>query len=284
MNENKKRIWIYTGITFAVTWLLIALIPLTGQVYGGLFSTLLLAGCMFVPTIGNILTRFITKEGFKDFKLAPKFKGNRKYYIMSYFIFTALILAGVVLYFLIFHNQFDFYAATIITNGQMAASSTAIVGYLLVVILISPIVNIIPTLGEEIGWRGYLIYKLKTEYGTAKATIITGIIWGFWHAPMIAMGHNYGTEYWGYPILGILLMVLWCTMLGIIEGYITIKTGSVIPAAICHSAINGLAALGAMFCIGATNPLLGPTFCGLIVMLPAVIYAGFLLNKLKKES
>lgn len=284
MNKNKKRLWIYCGITFVITWLLIALIPLTGEAYGGLFSTLLLAGCMFIPTIGNVLTRIITKEGFKDFKLAPKWKGNVKYYVLSYFIFTLLIFLGVALYFLVFRDSFDFYAMTTLTNGSMPVSFPTIGVYVLGAALLSPIINIIPTLGEEIGWRGYLLYKLQNEYGTVKAIVFSGIIWGLWHAPMIVLGHNYGTGYWGYPVSGILLMILWCTMLGTVEGYVTIKTGSVIPAAICHSAVNGLAALGMMFCIGTPNPLLGPTFCGLIVMVPAVIFAGFLVNKLRKES
>lgn len=284
MNENKKRLWIYTGITFAITWMLVALIPLTGQVYGGPSSTLILAGCMFIPTLGNVLTRLITKEGFKEFRLAPKFKGNVKYYLLSYFIFTILIILGITLYFLIFRDKFDLYAVTKLTNGQMPASLFSIGNYVLGAVLISPVINIIPTLGEEIGWRGYLLYKLQNEYGTVKATVISGIIWGLWHAPMIALGHNYGTDYWGYPVTGILLMSVWCCILGIIEGYITIKTGSVIPAAMCHSAVNGLAALGVMFCTGPSNPLLGPTFCGLIVMLPAAAFAGILFSKLKRDS
>lgn len=156
--------------------------------------------------------------------------------------------------------------------------------YLLICIIISPVVNIIATLGEEIGWRGYLLYQLKEEHGTVKAILLTGVIWGIWHAPMIALGHNYGTAYPGYPVLGILVMIIWCTILGIIEGYVTIKSGSVIPAAICHSGVNGLASIGMMFFVGTPLPIVGPIFCGVIPMIPACVFAVLLLLKMKKGN
>jgi hypothetical protein len=46
---------------------------------------------------------------------------------------------------------------------------------------------------------------------------------------VIAQGHNYGTDYWGFPYLGILAMIVFCVALGIIEGYVTIKTKAPYP-------------------------------------------------------
>ena len=42
-------------------------------------------------------------------------------------------------------------------------------------------------LGEELGWRGYLLAKLA-PIGLGRASILIGIIWGVWHAPAIFMG------------------------------------------------------------------------------------------------
>ncbi|NLB82141.1 MAG: CPBP family intramembrane metalloprotease [Clostridiaceae bacterium] len=94
---------------------------------------------------------------------------------------------------------------------------------ILQIIIIGPISNIIPTLGEEIGWRGYLLPKLRMLLTHRAALVITGIIWDIWHIPVIVMGHNYGTDYMGYPWLGILAMIVFCVVLGVIEGYISIK-------------------------------------------------------------
>ena len=73
---------------------------------------------------------------------------------------------------------------------------------------------------------------------------INGIIWGLWHAPLTVMGHNYGVGYQGYPVTGILAMCVFCTVIGIILSYVTIKTGSCIPAVIGHAVLNGLSGAG----------------------------------------
>ncbi len=288
--ENKitpKHTIIFCVITFVLTWSLLAVIPLTGMKYGaGLNSMLLVSACMFMPTIGNILTRLITKQGFSDFKLAPKFKGNAKDYLFAYLGFSILIYLGVVVYYLIYREQFT------LTDGiiyQAAAGGENMllmqIINLVVATIISPVINVIPTLGEEIGWRGYLLYGLKNSCGSVKAVIFTGLIWGIWHAPMIAMGHNYGTDYPGYPFVGILLMVVFCLSIGIIESYLTLRTDSVLPAAICHSAVNGLAAVGITFVNTAEcNPLLGPTYAGIIPLIPTILYGGYILHRIRKED
>jgi hypothetical protein len=91
-----------------------------------------------------------------------------------------------------------------------------------------------------------------------------GLIWGVWHWPVIAMGHNYGLEYPGAPWLGMMMMV-WVTMgLGTFLGWLTLRSGSVWPAVIGHAAINGISALAAVCVQGNPNPLLGPFPSGLV--------------------
>lgn len=279
-----KRTVIFCVITFALTWALAAVIPIMGYPYGAsIESMFIVEACMFIPTIGNLLTRLVTKQGFADFKLAPKWKGNGKNYLYAYFGFIILIYLGVAVYYLIYREQFT------LTDGIMYQAAPGKENLLFMQILvsaaISPVINIIPTLGEEIGWRGYLLYGLKNSCGSMKAVLLTGIIWGFWHAPMIAMGHNYGTEYPGYPVTGILLMVLFCAVIGIIEGYLTLRTGSVLPAAICHSAVNGLGATGFIFAKTSDfNVLLGPTYAGLLPLIPTILLDFYILRRIGKEE
>ena len=135
-------------------------------------------------------------------------------------------------------------------------------------------------MGEELGWRGYLLPKLRTLFSDRLSIIISGIIWGLWHAPVIIMGHNYGTDYPGYPYVGILVMVVFCVALGIIEGYFTIKLNSVIPAAMIHSAMNAGAALPLIVAKVGINQTIGPTVAGLIGGLPLFLVAITLFLKL----
>src|SRR5699024_10007583 len=64
-------------------------------------------------------------------------------------------------------------------------------------------INAIFAFGEEIGWRGFLLREFQV-LGFWKASLIIGLIWGLWHAPLIFAGHNYPST----PIFGILMMTL----------------------------------------------------------------------------
>ena len=280
---TKKRTILFCAITFTLTWLLVALIPVMGIAYAGIESLVILTLCMFMPALGNVLTRLITKQGFHDFKLAPKFKGNGRNYLFAYFSFIILVYLGVLVYYLIYREQFDL-NASVMWNSAPDMQAAQIIN-LIVSTAISPIINVIPTLGEELGWRGYLLYGLKDSCGSMKAVLFTGVIWGVWHAPMIAMGHNYGTDYPGYPYLGILMMIVFCIFVGVIEGYVTLRTDSALPAAICHSAINGLGSIGILFC-GTTEykMLIGPAYVGIISFMPTILFAVYILHRIKKEE
>jgi hypothetical protein len=80
------------------------------------------------------------------------------------------------------------------------------------------------SLGEEWGWRGYLLPNLL-PLGQWPALLISGAIWGMWHAPLIVLGANYP----GHPVLGILLMTINCMIVGTILGWTRLATGSIWP-------------------------------------------------------
>lgn len=92
----------------------------------------------------------------------------------------------------------------------------------------------VAALGEEIGWRGFLLRTLR-PLGTWPALIITGLVWGPWHAPLILLGYNYGTT---NPI-GVVLMTVTTTIIGILFGWLRIRSGSIYPSAFAHGALNG---------------------------------------------
>ncbi len=280
----KKRLTIFIALTIILAWIVFLLVPICGLTYGSGAAVVILAVAMFMPALSNLLTRLITKEGFGNMYLRPHFKGHVKEYLLLYFGPTVLLVVSGALYFLIFPGSFDPELTTL--KGMVASSgkqgldvSTLLIVQTLIFVVIGPVVNIIPTMGEELGWRGYLLPKLRIFLSDRTALIITGAIWGIWHLPVIVMGHNYGTGYWGYPWLGILAMIVFCVVLGIIEGYISIKLESVIPAAMIHSTVNAGAALPSIFAKSGYNPLLGPAITGLIGGLPFSVLAVILLIK-----
>jgi len=101
------------------------------------------------------------------------------------------------------------------------------------VVILGPFIGLLVAFGEEYGWRGYLqpaLYGL----GKVKGVALLGVIWGIWHWPVIWMGYNFP----GNPILGSLLMVLYCVGLGFFLGYAVIKAKGVWIAAFLHALAN----------------------------------------------
>ena len=70
-------------------------------------------------------------------------------------------------------------------------------------IVLGPFINLIFGLGEEVGWRGFLLPRLL-HLGKARAYLLLGVIWGLWHAPLILAGFNYP----GDPAGGIVMMCI----------------------------------------------------------------------------
>lgn len=265
-----KRLFVFLGLTFVLTWI----VEFTLMANGGLsgpYAYIVLAGIMFIPALSVVITRLITKEGFKNFGLKPHFKGHIRYYVIAWFAPSLLIVCGAVCYFLIFPSHFDPTMSNMFqlyrAQGVDATQSTLMASFLAQVVvglLFGPLLNIITTLGEEIGWRGYLLPKLMEMVSVRKAVAISGSIWGLWHAPVIAMGYNYGFDYLFFPWGGILAMIFFGFFAGSFLSYLAIKTKSVLPAAIAHGSLNGFAAISVWVTIGQTSPFIGPLPVGII--------------------
>ncbi len=104
------------------------------------------------------------------------------------------------------------------------------------------IINLLPAavmaLGEEIGWRGFLVPELTGWIGLKKAGWISGIIWGTWHLPGILTG-NYaqqGTPLW-FQLTCFFILVI---TTAIILAWLRMKSGSIWPAVIFHATHNGV--------------------------------------------
>lgn len=126
-------------------------------------------------------------------------------------------------------------------------------------------INAIFAFGEEIGWRGFLLQEFRS-LGFWKASLLIGLIWGIWHAPLIIFaGHNYPST----PILGIVMMTLFCILMSPILAFITIKSRSIFPAAFFHGIINSSASLGIMIVAGGNSELLNGIngLAGFIILL-----------------
>ncbi|GGC87657.1 hypothetical protein GCM10011512_13260 [Tersicoccus solisilvae] len=136
---------------------------------------------------------------------------------------------------------------------------------------IGAFVNLVPALGEELGWRGWLLPALLPA-GVPTAVVVSGALWGLWHAPLILLGYNYpGGPAW----LGVLAMICFAVVIGAVLSWLRLRTGSIWPAAIAHGAVNAAAGFPLVFlAFGTTFSPLTTTILGWSGwLLPAALVA-----------
>jgi membrane protease YdiL (CAAX protease family) len=143
-----------------------------------------------------------------------------------------------------------------------------VVALQLAMIPVGAVVNAPFAFGEEVGWRGWLLPALR-PLGVWPALIVSGAFWGFWHTPLILLGYNFGLT----DVTGVLLMVLSCTLFGVLLGWTRLRTGSVWPAVFGHGAFNASAGLGALL-VAAGSPVPPAWLSGPLGLISCAVFAG----------
>ncbi len=100
---------------------------------------------------------------------------------------------------------------------------------------VGPSLAALLALGEEIGWRGYLLRELL-PLGFWRASLLIGIVWGLWHAPQILLGSR--AVLVAEPIAGLLAQVAFTVLLSPLFSWIRVRSGTVLAAAVLHGGVN----------------------------------------------
>jgi membrane protease YdiL (CAAX protease family) len=159
-------------------------------------------------------------------------------------------------------------AMTSAQGGKTIPPGIIVAGQILLALTLAPFINMLFALGEELGWRGFLLPHLMS-LGQWKAILVSGIIWGVWHAPAVVQGLNYP----GYPIPGIFMMIIFCVLLGTIFSWLYLNTKSPWVVALAHGAVNAVAGLPVLF----FQPGFNMAFGGTIATAPAWLAMGLFI-------
>jgi uncharacterized protein len=125
-------------------------------------------------------------------------------------------------------------------------------------------------LGEEIGWRGFLLPRLVQQFGFTLGCLISGCIWAAWHYPLLLFAdYNAGTK----PAYALTCFTLMVIADAYILGWLRLKSGSLWPAAILHASHNLF--IQAIFDrmtapVGKTLYITTEFGCGLVLTIGAV--------------
>ncbi len=120
-------------------------------------------------------------------------------------------------------------------------------GYLaLVLVMLSALfngstINTLAAIGEEIGWRGFLLGELGPRLGLYPAAVVIGIVWSLWHAPLILFaGYNYPHH---PDLLGLTMFTAICIAWSVIMCQLRILGRSILPPSFMHGNINAIAGI-----------------------------------------
>lgn len=278
---NTKRILIFLAFAFGITWTATLTLRLTvGR--NDLLKATMLANLIFTiwtPALANVFTRLITKEGWGHLMLRLNLRRGWRFYLAAWLLPCLAIIVGATLYYIVFPQSYDTnltemrrqlaFLPPLATWAPTASSWAVFLALMLyIMIVLMPAYTLIE-FGEEFGWRAYLLPKLmqhftKTspadtapiygQYAAAarKASLLIGVIWWLWHLPGRIM---FNPEFSIVPEL--VSIVVLCS-LSLMLSWVTLRSGSMWPAAVGHAAHNNSLAYPMYSLKGPANLLLGP--------------------------
>lgn len=285
---KKNKIFIYTTIIYIICFGLGIIALLNKDSQDNIAYKLLTTIFTIIPLIALFITRKITGDKSK-FNVSLKVWKDVKMWLFCLIIPNIAIILGAIVYYLFLSNDFNnnlVLADFLSIFGLTSKDSTIISPFIAILITVILSIFLIPIhlleLGEELGWRGYLLPLQVKKYGTKKAILLNGLLWGIAHTPLIYFGFNYSLNNYLAPYSNIVMMIIFCIIIGIIESYVTIKTGNCMYAAIIHGIINITGEIPICFSILKESTLLGPNPSGLIGMIFFIFIAIYLFIKSEK--
>lgn len=218
----------------------VVLVPLTA-----VFETLMILGnlswvwaLMWTPAAASVVARLVLREGFAD--VSFRIRGSRGWKaIVQALIFP--IIVGLISYgvawttgLVHFNPQPIALAARFV--GGTASPLVVFMTNLAIATTIVTIFSVRTAAGEEIGWRGYMLTRL-IDAGLPKPVLLSGVIWGLWHVPLILGGvYLAGPP----PIVSASLWMVTATAFSFVFARLRLATGSIWPAITLHAAWNSV--------------------------------------------
>jgi len=244
MTSNKQLIF-YCGLIFFLSWALQILAIITTGNINSESAEVWLVATMFVPLFVTI--GFLVKNNSLRSKLL--WRPNLKMFaaiIIAFLIPTVIAFLVLFIIEIMGYGQsgwFEFYADGSTISGGPFLLGLGKQSWLMFAINILAtagafsLMNGIPAAGEEFAWRGFLQGQLTQRYGSIKGIAILGFIWSMWHLPAQLAGYNFPDN----PIFGSLIISpIELIAVSFFLGWLTLKSGSFIPAAIAHGAGNSI--------------------------------------------
>jgi uncharacterized protein len=215
-----KQILVFLLVTFGLSAIFYYLVAASGSVQANRGTYVL--GLMWCPAAAAILTVELFHVSWKE--LGWHLPANR-YLVIAYFlpVLYTLIPYGLV---------------WALGLGEIQANAFPAWWYIPLMLTVGIAQSMLSALGEEIGWRGFLVPRLGllTRSFTLTA-LISGVIWFLWHLPIILTADYRGAA--GVPLwFSLLCFGLLVIGISFPFAWLRLKSGSLWPAALLHASHN----------------------------------------------
>jgi uncharacterized protein len=180
---------------------------------------------MWSVAAASVICRLVWREGFRD--VSFRFGGVRTLgFVAAAVAFPVAV--GLVAYGLGWATGLAAYVAP---PGGFPAR-------LLLAATVTTVLACLSAAGEEIGWRGYMLTRL-IEGGIPCPVLVSGVIWGLWHWPLILTGFYLagGQQSMVVTLAGFMVTV---TAIAFVLARFRLQTGSIWPAIVLHGAWNSV--------------------------------------------
>ncbi len=232
-NAAGRTTILYLLFTLAFSSIFYGLILWSGHLGSG--GNVFAYGIMWCPALAALVTCRVVGRKFRS--LAWRWPKAR-YIALGYFLplAYAAIAYGAVWALRLGGWNSEFVsqvAKSFNLRGMPALGSLAL--YVLFAATVGTIRSLSSALGEEIGWRGFLVPELAKQISFTKLSLLTGVVWAAWHSPILLFAdYNAGTNRW-YALGCFTVMVV---SISFIMAWLTLKSGSLWPAALFHASHN----------------------------------------------
>ena len=190
---------------------------------------------MLSPALATLITLKIRKRPISSLPWSLK---ELKYLKLSYITPLLYISIAYVLIWLLGFGKLINTEKIIKWSNELGIvginQTLVIIVMVFLLLTVGVIKNLGSTLGEEIGWRGFLIFELRKVMSFKSLAIVSGLIWAIWHFPLINLMYGRGENL----VLHIGAFTIMIIGISVILAYYTFKSNSLWPAAVYHSIHN----------------------------------------------
>lgn len=192
-------------------------------------------GIMWCPALAAFVTLKLNRRSLRD--LGWKWPAT-KYAWMSWYVplfYAAIAYAIVWASGLGGFPNHEFVSSLVERMGLPVSPAIATLLYILLAGSFGLVRSLSSALGEEIGWRGFLVPELSKDTSFTATALVSGIIWSLWHYPVLIFAdYNSGTATW-YALTCFTVMVV---AISFVFAWMRLKSGSLWTGALLHASHN----------------------------------------------